>query len=52
MASGWSLDDHEALEEVVASVDRETARAELHRVLREQYETGVALIDDPDLVDQ
>ena len=28
------------------------ARAELRRVLRERYEEGLALIGDPDLVDQ
>jgi len=31
-------------------VDR--AREELHRVLRNRYEAGVAGIEDPDLVDQ
>ncbi len=29
-----------------------TARAELHRVLTERYETGLTMIDDPDLADQ
>lgn len=28
------------------------ATAELHRVLKERYQAGLALIDDPDLVDQ
>ncbi|CAN5171543.1 hypothetical protein BH20ACT3_BH20ACT3_17650 [soil metagenome] len=28
------------------------ARAELHRVLRERYDGGLATIDDPDIVDQ
>ena len=30
----------------------ELARVELRRVLGERYETGLALIDDPDLADQ
>ena len=30
----------------------QAAREELHRVLRERYEIGVAAIDDPDLADQ
>ncbi len=30
----------------------EAARTELHRVLRERYDIGVANIDDPDLSDQ
>ena len=29
-----------------------TARNELHRVLRERYEIGVAAINDPNLTDQ
>lgn len=28
------------------------ARVELHRVLGDRYEAGLALVDDPDLVDQ
>ena len=28
------------------------AKAELHRVLRDHYEGGLAMIDDPDLADQ
>ena len=28
------------------------ARAELHRVLKDRYQTGLATLDDPDLVDQ
>jgi bifunctional DNA-binding transcriptional regulator/antitoxin component of YhaV-PrlF toxin-antitoxin module len=28
------------------------ARAELHRVLRDRYDAGLAAIDDPDLADQ
>lgn len=30
----------------------ERAREELHRVLRDHYETGLADIEDPDLIDQ
>jgi bifunctional DNA-binding transcriptional regulator/antitoxin component of YhaV-PrlF toxin-antitoxin module len=30
----------------------QTARAELHRVLAEHYDTGLAMIDDTDLLDQ
>ncbi len=30
----------------------DVARAELRRVLRERYEAGLAMIDDPDLADQ
>lgn len=29
-----------------------SARAELHRVLRDRYDIGLASVDDPDLVDQ
>lgn len=28
------------------------ARAELRRVLRDRYDTGLAAVDDPDLIDQ
>lgn len=30
----------------------QAARAELHRVLRDRYEDGIAALDDPDLADQ
>lgn len=30
----------------------DTARAELRRVLRERYDEGLTMIDDPDLADQ
>jgi bifunctional DNA-binding transcriptional regulator/antitoxin component of YhaV-PrlF toxin-antitoxin module len=30
----------------------DVARRELHRVLRDRYEAGVAAIEDPDLADQ
>jgi bifunctional DNA-binding transcriptional regulator/antitoxin component of YhaV-PrlF toxin-antitoxin module len=32
--------------------DGQTARDELHRVLTEHYEAGLAMIDDADLADQ
>lgn len=35
---------------VPGGVDR--ARQELHRVLRDRYETGLGKIEDPDLADQ
>lgn len=55
----WSLDDGGEIAFIdlgdaalIVPGGSSSARAELHRVLRERYEDGLSTITDPDLADQ